>query len=418
MRAQESPAEPTRRSVLIAGASAFAGLALEPSLVPFARLASGAELGVAVVGLGRQGRALLGELQKISGVRVAAVCDDDEERLQGGARRVQGAASYASATELLEREAGVEAVFIATPTHLHEPIALAAIAAGKHVFCESPLAATLEAAQNIARAARGSQRVFQVGFQGRSNPVYALARSFHRAGATGETCALSAQSFRKTSWRTPGRDAERDRALNWRLDPEVSTGLAGEIAAQQLDVLHWFLSRYPISVRGMGGVQHWRDGREVADTIACQFRFADGAVLSYQASLANSYGGTFELLAGDLAAIKLAWTHGWMFKEADAPTLGWEVYANRQQFHNDEGITLIADATKLAAQDKLKEGVGLPESPLFYALADFLRSVTEGAPVACSVEEGLRATAVGLLANRAVTSAAEIAIDEAALRVD
>jgi hypothetical protein len=49
-----------------------------------------------------------------------------------------------------------------------------------------------------------------------------------------------------------------------------------------------------------------------------------------------------------------------MFKEADAPTQGWEVYANRQQFHNDEGITLIAGATKLAEQGKLKEGVGLP----------------------------------------------------------
>ena len=74
----------------------------------------------------------------------------------------------------------------------------------------------------------------------------------------------------------------------------------------------------------------------------------------------------------------MAWSHGWMFKEADAPTQGWEVYANRQQFHNDEGITLIADATKLASQGKLKQGVGLPHDSLYYSLFDFLKAISEG----------------------------------------
>jgi hypothetical protein len=90
--------------------------------------------------------------------------------------------------------------------------------------------------------------------------------------------------------------------------------------------------------------------------------FDDGR-LDYNATLANSYEGMHELFRGTNASIKLAWSHGWMFKEADAPTQGWEVYANRQQFHNDEGITLIAGATKLAEQGKLKEGVGLPYTP-------------------------------------------------------
>jgi predicted dehydrogenase len=86
------------------------------------------------------------------------------------------------------------------------------------------------------------------------------------------------------------------------------------------------------------------------------------------------------------------------------------------QFHNDEGITLIADATKLASQGKLKEGVGLPQPPLYYALADFLRSVLEQQPVVCPAEEGLRAAAVGILANQAVLSGESVTIDEALLR--
>jgi hypothetical protein len=93
------------------------------------------------------------------------------------------------------------------------------------------------------------------------------------------------------------------------------------------------------------------------------------------------------------------------------------VYANRQQFHNEEGITLIADATKLAAQGKLKEGVGLPNDSLYYALESFLRSVDEGTPPVCSADEGMRATVVGILAHQATVTGEEIAIDPAMLNV-
>ncbi|VAX42824.1 hypothetical protein MNBD_PLANCTO03-2327, partial [hydrothermal vent metagenome] len=93
------------------------------------------------------------------------------------------------------------------------------------------------------------------------------------------------------------------------------------------------------------------------------------------------------------------------------------VYANRQQFHNDEGITLIAGATKLAEQGKLQEGIGLPHPPLYYALGDFLKSVAEGAQVACSAEEGYRSTVVGIRAAQAVATGEEVEIAEADLRV-
>jgi len=408
--------EPSRREFL-AGAGAFAAVALDPKAEPWTRLATDTELPVAVVGVGRQGRSILGELTKIGGVRIAAICDENESRRRSGLRRAQGARDYADVEALLAGEPDVAAVFVATPTHRHAEVALPAIAADKHVFVESPLAASLDDARAIAKAARGSQRVVQVGFQGRSNPVYRLARSFSRAGATGDVVSLRALHHKKASWRTSSRDPATEKALNWKLDPEVSLGLPGEVGAQQFDVLHWFLGRYPIAVTGSGGVRHWRDGREVADTVHLDFEFEDGVHLTYMASSANSYEGTYELLSGSQAAIKLSWTHGWMFKEADAPTLGWEVYANRQQFHHDQGITLIADATQLAAQDKLKDGVGLPQSPLYYALADFLKSATERKEVVCSVEEGLRSTVVGILAQRAVLEGGTIAITEDDLKV-
>ena len=136
----------------------------------------------------------------------------------------------------------------------------------------------------------------------------------------------------------------------------------------------------------------------------------------FDATLANSFEGSYVVFYGTFGAIKLADTHGWLFKEADAKTYGWEVYANRQKFHNEEGITLIADATQLASQGKLKEGVGLPNPPLYYGLEDFLRSIDEGAPVACTAEEGLRAAVVGILAHQATANGETIQIDPAMFR--
>jgi hypothetical protein len=116
------------------------------------------------------------------------------------------------------------------------------------------------------------------------------------------------------------------------------------------------------------------------------------------------------VFCGSQGSIRLAWSHGWLFKEADAPTQGWEVYATRQEAFGQEGIVLVADATKLAAQGELKAGAGLPHPSLYYALVDFVRSVTEGAPVRCSLQEGARATIVGILANQAVLTGQSVAI--------
>lgn len=399
-----------RRSFLKTAALGAAATWIQPELGALYALPSGVALRVGLVGCGRQGRAILAELAKIEGVSVTAICDTDERRLSSSARRAPEAKAYATHAELLEAN-DVDAVVVATPTHLHVAPTVDALKAGKHVYCEAPLAHTIEDAQTIATAARGATGVFQAGFLGRSNPVYKLARSFVRAGAIRDVIAMRAQYRKKTSWMTPSSDPAREKALNWKTDPAISLGLAGEFGAQQLDVLQWFTGRYPEAISGSGAVNAWADGREVADTISCTLEYPEGLRTTYEATLGNSLGGTHEEIFGTMGAVRLAWTHGWMFKEADSATQGWEVYANRQSFHNDEGITLIADATKLAAQGKLKEGVGLPEPPIYYGIWDFVKSAAEGADVATGATEGLRATIVGILAAQAVSTGERVEID-------
>ncbi len=402
--------ETDRRTFLIQ-TGALAAVALMPSIAFGADVELNGEVTVAIIGMGRQGRAIAGELQKIKGVKVAAICDVDPGRLRSGARRVAGVATFEAHKQLLDTAKDVTAIFIATPTHTHRAVMEDAVAAGKHVYCEAPLASTIEDCQAIAAAARGSSTICAAGLLARSNPVYKLARTFFRSDSVRDLVAMRAQSNEKTTWRNPSSDPAREKALNWRLDTELSIGLAGELGTHQFDVFHYYRGTYPTSIRGHGSIQLHKDGRKVYDTISATLAFEDKTVLQYAATLGNSYEGTQEVFYGSNAAIKLAWTHGWMFKEADAPTQGWEVYANRQQFHNEEGITLIADATQLASQGKLESGVGLPNPPLYYGVGDFLKSVTEDVPVVTSIQEGARATVIGILTNKAIRTGATITVD-------
>jgi len=402
-----------RRTFVVQTAGSLAGIALLPD-----RSATGPRWlpepkAVALVGVGRQGRAIVAELLKIDGAKLVALCDIHPARVKAGLERAAGIEGFQDHRSLLDKRRDLDAVIVATPTHLHPGIVTDALQAGRHVYCEAPLAHTLEDAKAIAAAAQRSNRIFMAGFQGRSNPVYQLARTFARTDAVRSLVSMYAQYHREASWRFPAANAVEDKTANWRLDPEVSLGLAGEVGAQQFDVVQWFKGGRPARITGRGAVLFHQDGRKVPDTVQADLVWPDHATLHFEATLANSFGGQHEVLHGVNGAIKLAWTHGWMFKEADAPTLGWEVYALRQQFHSDEGIILIAEATKLAAQGQLKAGVGLPYSPLYYALGDFLKSVTfPNVPVPCTAADGLRATALGILANRAIVTGETVEVPE------
>ena len=405
----------TRREFLIHSAGVLGAMAILPDLSAAAlRTLTPVELGL--IGVGRQGRAIIVELQKLDNVTIGAICDSDESRLNAATRRAPNAQAYPDYRRLLD-DKSIRGVIIATPTHLHTQIALDALAAGKHVYCEAPLAHTIDDCKRIAGAAATAKTVFAVGLEGRSNPVYQLARTFYRSDSVRDPVTIEAQHYQKTSWRFSASSPDRDREVNWRLDPEVSLGLPGELGVHQFDVFHWYTDKYPESVSGHGSVRAYDDGRTVADTAHCDLVLPSGLLARWSGSLANSHAGRYELFRGVNAAIKLAWSHGWMFKEADAPTQGWEVYANRQQFHNDEGITLIAGATKLAEQGKLKEGIGLPHPSLYYALADFVRAVAGEGAVGCDAAAGARSTMVAIWAAHAVAQGKAITIDPASLKV-
>jgi predicted dehydrogenase len=394
----------------------------------------------AIIGLGNWGREVVATLARLKEAEITAICDNYAPALKRAANSAPKAKQVADYKEILA-DKEIQGVIIATPSHLHKEIALAAIKAGKHVYCEAPLAASIEDAREIALAARANPKIyFQSGLQTRSEPQRHFLLPFIRAGAWGTPLMARAQWHKKTSWRATSPNAERDKALNWRLSQETSPGLAGELGIHQLDAASWFLKGLPKAVTGFGGVLHWKDGRDVADTVQAVLEYREGVTLSYDATLGNSFDADYEMYYGTDAAVMIRENKAWMFKEVDSPLLGWEVYARKDMFYKETGIALVANATKLVAQgSKPAEEAPYSETPLRYALEAFLNNTNEVSSAvedflstfsatdtaalqkhlsqvklspAATYKDGYEATVVALKTNEAIVKGGRVSIDK------
>jgi predicted dehydrogenase len=256
-------------------------------------------------------------------------------------------------------------------------IVLAALDAGKHVYCEAPLANSVEDCKTIARAAQKAYRqVFQAGLQERSHPQRHFLRPFVRSGALGRNVMARSQWRQKTSWARTHANDDRAKELNWRLRNATSTGLMGENCVHLLDAVCWFLGGWPNSVTGHSSLIQWNDGRDVPDTVQCILEFPDGpnAGLRFfcDATLCSSFESIYEVYYGTDSSVLVRDSKAWMFKEPDAPFLGWEGYARKDSFGAEVGVALVADASKQSALAK-KDAAPPPfsDTPLHYALEAF-----------------------------------------------
>jgi len=365
----------------------------------------GPPLRLGIVGLGPRGREILDAIGRTEAVQAAAICDVYEPLLTRARASAPKAASTGEWRRLLD-STDVEAIVIATPTPAHREIAVAALQAGKHVYCEAPLAASPEDARAIAAAAGSAKGlVFQGGLQGRSNALYRHVRQFVKSGVLGDVAAVHAQWNRRDSWRRAAPAPERERALNWRLDA-ASPGLMGEIGIHPIDLVSQYLEATPVVVGGSGTIAAWRDGRNTPDTAACVLRFGRHRA-EVRATLASSFGGADVVFQGSNSSLLLKENRAWLIKEADSPLLGWEVYARKESVHDETGIALVADATKLlqAGKEPGKDGPVEPETPaLVLALEAFAAAIRTGAPCPCGPVESCAATEAALAANAAVLS--------------
>ncbi|MEX2399311.1 MAG: Gfo/Idh/MocA family oxidoreductase [Rhodothermales bacterium] len=377
------------------------------------------DVNVAVIGFGSWGREVAATLERIPEVRLAAIVDTYSVMLTRAERSFPDAATYEDYRAVLD-DASISTVLIATPTHLHHQIAIEALDAGKHVYVEAPMASTVEDARAMARAARdATDQIYQVGLLSRSHPNYRSVFQFIRSGALGKATMARAQWHAKESWRRASPNREREIAQNWRLDSDVSTGLIGEIGTHQIDPAMWFLAARPVSVAGFGQIMLWDDGRNVPDTIQTVFEFDNDVHMLYDATLTSSFDAAYDVYNGRDSSIMFRDNRAWMFKEVDAPLLGWEVYARKDNFYKETGIALVADATQLDAQDvdPTEDDPNL-ETPLWYALREFIDNHAFGPyPPSAGYEEGYRAAVVAVKAHEATMNNERIEYDDALFEI-
>jgi predicted dehydrogenase len=155
------------------------------------------KLNIAGIGIGGQGGGVIGEMK---GENIVALCDVDWAKAAGTFKAFPNAERFKDYRLMLKRRKDIEAVMIATPDHMHAPITLAALRAGKHVYVEKPMAHTIEEARLMTKVARKTGLVTQMGNNGHAGEGIRQTREWIQAGVIGNVLEVHGWSDRPGNW--------------------------------------------------------------------------------------------------------------------------------------------------------------------------------------------------------------------------
>lgn len=361
----------TKTGVAVAGISAVGATPLYPLKKDVVR--------VGVIGTGSRGGGLIPHINSIQGLEVAACCDVLPFRLESGMAKVEGKAKpYSDYRALLDNPA-IDAVLIATPLSEHAHIAIDALDAGKHVYCEKTMVKGYTAIQNVVKKASESKMVFQTGHQYHSSRLYTHVVDLIKKGKIGKIAAIECQWNRNGNWRRPIPSPEYERAINWRMYQEFSGGLLAELCSHQLDFANWLLDAEPIKVMGDGGIDYWKDGRETYDNVHMIYTYPNGVRAKYTCLTSNSKDDYLIKVMGDKGTITIGYTNAWFFPE------------KKESFREVGEVDGVSGATVKWDQSK-----GIPIEvehldPSKQALLDFRTSIVDNTMPKSNVISGAKA---------------------------
>lgn len=266
---------------------------------------------VGIIGAGWPGTAHARGYVAAGGFKVVAVADLIPSRRAAIMKEFGATKEFADASQLIA-DSQIDAVSIATPNHLHAPLAIAALRAGKHVICEKPPGLSAQEARRMAASAEKNGRVLLYGFQRRFGGAEQASRQTIEKGHAGEIFHARA------CWlRTRGQP----RGTGWFMDKSRSGGGAMmDLGIHMLD-LAWFLMGQPVPASATA-VTHRRftaeptDGPagDVEDSAFALVRFQGGQSLELSASWALNQppqqNGTLCRIHGQAAAIDVYTVQG------------------------------------------------------------------------------------------------------------
>jgi len=437
--------EVTRRDFLKTAAVAVVAGSAKPMAAAPAVLSNanpGSTVHYGFIGTGTEGCNLLKRLATIPEGRCIATCDIYPPNLKRGVETIgsnpetyTGGPTNLSLSNssdyrrMLERK-DMDAVLIATPLNLHAQMIIDSLNAGKHVFVEKTMYFKEEEGEQIRKAAEAnSKKVVQIGLQRRSSVLYNVAMQLVRKGALGKVMFVRAQWHRNNNWRRPVRDPKLERLINWRMYREYSGGLMAELASHQIDIANWAFGSEPLSVVGTGGIDYWKDGREVNDNIEVIFEYPDGRKMLYSSILYNAHLGYDEQIMGDRGTLITTIGKGMYYREAVAKAStgpakeNWWAGATVTQQAIQKGIPLFPEEARQGEQrfsdselDYAKQwmaSMGIheyeePHDPYWSELSNFMASIRDGKPIACPIETGMADARAVIYGNRAIDTGTRV----------
>lgn len=190
---------------------------------------------------------------------VAAGVDVSENALTEFKSHFPNAFTTTDYERMLNRD-DIAAIMVTSPDFTHEEYVIRAFQAGKHVFCEKPMAITTEGCDRMLAAWRVSGKRFMVGFNMRYMNLFRVMKDIVDSGTIGEVKAVWVRHFVGTGGRWYFHD--------WHANRKRSTGLLLQKASHDIDMIHWITGKYTRRVVGFGNLGHY--GGDKPNSLRCQ----------------------------------------------------------------------------------------------------------------------------------------------------
>lgn len=237
---------------------------------------------VCLVGAGRAGQVHAGSLtEHIPGGALAALVDPDSMALEKAGARFGVEARFTSLGEAIDK-ADFDAVIITTPTFTHRDLVVQAAVAGKHIFCEKPMALSLEECDQMLAAAERNGVLLQLGFMRRFDSDFQAAAARIEAGEIGKPMVI------KSLTHGPGLPPP------WARDLRTSNGMLAEVNSHDFDSVRWLAHSDPegvyAEVSNFKGEKHAVNTPNFFDTALVNIRFESNALASISGVCPCDYG--------------------------------------------------------------------------------------------------------------------------------
>lgn len=320
-----------RRDFLHSAAAVGAGLVLSPIASAQTSAAGADNINVALLGAGLQGQALMSACMKMPGIRFKALCDIwttyNQKRMSRMLKAYRHEHNvYTDYREMLAAEKDLDAVLIATPDCWHHRQTIASLKAGLNVYCEAPMSNSIEHAAEMARTARRTGKLLQIGCQRRSDPryIHCYDKLLGEARVLGKIAAVSGQwnRFVRAPLGWPNKYPLDQPALerygyesmaqfrNWRWYKGLGSGPVIDRGFHQVDVFNWFLDANPRAVMATGHTSHVdKKTHQWPDTVMTVYEYdtPSGPVSAfYQILSCSSHDGYFEQFIGNQGNLRIS----------------------------------------------------------------------------------------------------------------